>query len=227
MLLRLLALSAPLVLAGCGASDGGVAAQTAHYDIAPAIAIARLRAADIDGFRNARQCGFLIHFNASETGGNAITWSVTSSGKRMLQFTVRLAPSGSGTSATIEVPPDPRGKGEMYDGTQDYSHPAILQPLRPAVRELIDAAMQQRAFDWHNIPDEQLNQGPSGSICSSTKTNLSAGIVYDVRDPVGMSHEDAEKMRAQGQPIRVIDGQTGKVIHDDNDPIVPVNPWAK
>ena len=38
-----------------------------------------------------------------------------------------------------------------------------LLPLRPAVQEMIDAAMEKRPFDWHRLPDP-INVGPGDSM---------------------------------------------------------------
>ena len=60
-------------------------------------------------------------------------------------------PSGQGSIVAIEVPIGPNG-AEIYDGQQRYSHPALMQPVRPSVRELVDAAIEKRPYDWHRLP---------------------------------------------------------------------------
>ena len=181
----------------CACKPAAVAPTPGFYALPLEVAMDRLRHADIEGFRNARQCGLLIHFHATETAGTAIAWDVESNGMPMLSFTVQLASSGTGTQSTIVVPPGRDGKGEEYDGKQSYPQPAVMQPLRPAVQELVDAAMEQRAYDWHRLPPP-LNIGPDNTegICSSEKQNLEAGgATYDVNDPGGMTHEQAEQWR--------------------------------
>ena len=186
-----------------------------YYDVAPEMAFQRLAHADIKGFRDARQCGLLIYFTAAEDAPHAITWTVTSGGVQAINFTVRLVPSGKGTIITIEVPKT-RGGGEFYDSEQTYKHPVLMQPLRPAVRELINAAIEGRAYDWQRIAPP-IN---SGGICGSMAQNfIASGIPYDIHDPFGMTHAQAEEAR-----------QRGDYIPEEPDPRPGdggTNPWAK
>ena len=173
-----------VLLAAAGCADPPLEAQ---YPIALTEALARLEKADITGFRNARQCGILIHFSAWHRDRTSIGWIVTSRHQQVATFEVSLSAAGNGTNAAIVVPKAEDG-GEMYDGNQHYSHPAMMQPLRPALRELIDAAMQQRPYDWRRIPDPLNTDG----LCSSELQNLMAGgATYQLGDPEGMTHEDA------------------------------------
>lgn len=174
-------------LAGCGEKRvPGV------YALPPAEAMARLANADIDGFRNARQCGILIHFAQASEGPDAITWRVTSSGKPVARFTVRLAAEGQGTRATIEVPEAPKG-GEIYDGSQFYPRPALNQPLRPAVQELIDAAMERRPYDVWRIPDPR----NMDQVCSLQRGSLEHGRLLRVDDIPGKTPAESEQIREQ------------------------------
>ncbi len=150
----------------------------------------RLENADITGFRNARMCGMLIHFEPSFPDQQTITWTVKTSGEEVASFTVTMRPMASGTQTSISVPKSEGGSGEMYDGNQHYQNPAMMQPLRPAVQELIDAAVEQRPYDWHRIPDP-LN---TDALCGSERTNFEAGgATYVLGDPEGMPHEVASK----------------------------------
>jgi hypothetical protein len=178
-----------------------------YYDVPPATAYERLRQADVIGFRDARQCGMLIHLNAIEDAPRTITWTVSSSNIRLLYFTVRVAPQGQGSLITIDVPKAANG-GEFYDAEQDYKHPAVMQPLRPAVRELIDSAIASRPYDWHRIPDPL----STGALCDGMGTNFQAsGKPYDLNDPSGMTHEAAEEARQK----------TGQNFAPDPDPLPP------
>ena len=162
-------------------------APKGRYPLAVAEALARLEKADIIGFRNARQCGILIHFSAWHRDKNTIGWIVTSSHQQVASFEVSLSAAENGTQATIIVPKGDNG-AEIYDGEQTYSHPAMMQPLRPAVQELIDSAMDRRPYDWHLI-DGTLN---TDGLCSSELQNLQAGgATYKLGDPEGMTHEAA------------------------------------
>lgn len=174
------------LLAACG-SEPGV------YDIPLPEALARLEHADTDGFRAARQCGILIHFSASQPRDNAITWRVTSSGREVLRFTVRLTAEGDGTRAAIEVPADPNG-GEMYDGDKTYPRPAVNQPLRPAVQELIDAAMEQRPYDIARLPGRTNADG----VCNVQRAGLESGSVrFTVDDVPGMDARRSIRVREE------------------------------
>lgn len=136
MSIKCVALLAPFLLCAC-AEEPGV------YDLSKPEAFARLRKEDTAAFRRAWQCGILIHFVPTEVGQNAMTWQVVSDGERMLSFTVRLVELGAHrTKAVIELPPDPRG-GEYYDGKHDFPRPALNQPIRPGIEQMVDAALTQ------------------------------------------------------------------------------------
>lgn len=172
-----------LLLSGCGGNPG-------TYDIPLGEALARLEKADIDGFRKARQCGILIHLTASKPRDNAITWHVTSSGQPVLDFTIKLSAEGEGTRAAIEVPADPKG-GEMYGGNQFYPRPAVNQPLRPALQELVDAAMEQRPFDGQGL-------GNSDDVCNVQRGGLESGaFTFGVDDRPGMDSRQSARAAAE------------------------------
>lgn len=176
-------IGAAVLLAACGSGPG-------TYEVPLTDALARLEKADLDGFRMARQCGILIHLRAGSPRDNAITWHVTSSGQEVLSFTVRLAEEGSGTAAAIEVPPDPKG-GEMYDGKQFYPRPAVKQPLRPAIRELVDAAMAGRAFDGKGL-------GNSDKVCDVQRAGLESGsFTFGINDRPGMDQRQSAQAEAE------------------------------
>ena len=172
------------LLAACG-SEPGV------YDIPLPEALGRLEQADTDGFRAARQCGILIHLSASGPRDNAITWRVTSSGSEVLRFTVRLTAEGDGTRAAIEVPEDPKG-GEMYDGRKTYPRPAVNQPLRPAIQELVDAAMERRPYDVMRLPEPR----NTDRVCGIQRAGLESGSFrFGVDDKPGMDSRQSARMR--------------------------------
>jgi len=133
------------------------------------------------------------HFEKTLPDVNLVTWRVRSKHKFVASFSVSLSQAGNGTQATISVPKAADG-GEIYDGKQHYSHPALMQPLRPAVQELIDAAMEQRPFDWHRLPDP-LNVGPSAlTNCGMGQQSLARGIPVELTDPEGVPHDVAVKL---------------------------------
>lgn len=173
-----------LMLAGCG---GG--SKPGVYEIPVAEAYSRLEKADINGFRSARQCGILVHMRPQKKQGEAITWYVTSSGQEVFRFTVKLFAEGEGTRAEIEVPAEPKG-GEMYDGKQEYARPAFNQPIRPAIRELIDAAMEKRPYDVMRIPEPR----NTDKVCSVQRSGLESGsFVFGVDDRPGMDSRESAR----------------------------------
>jgi hypothetical protein len=176
------------VLAGCAQPPWG------RYDIPLKEARARLEKADVTGFRNARECGFLIHFTPFRPGEQSSGWLITSGGRTVVRFHVTLATTETGVQATIVVPPGKNG-GEMYDGRQDYDYPVFMQPLRPALEELVDSAMGQRPFDWRRLPDP-LNVGPNDTLsnCINSRGSLDGGVAWSMDDPPGMSHADAIRL---------------------------------
>jgi hypothetical protein len=177
-----------VLLSGCEKPPWG------RYDIPFEEARARLEKSDILGFRDGRQCGFLIRFTPTRPDSRSVGWVVTSGGRQVLKFQVTLEPTETGVQATIAVPPGKKG-GEMYDGAQAYDYPAVMQPLRPALQELVDSAMQGRSFDWHRLP-EPLSTGPNDTVsnCYNSHTALELGHPWSMDDPPGMSHEDAVRL---------------------------------
>ncbi len=177
-----------LVAAGCKPSQK-------TYPVSLAEGFARLDKADVIGFRNARQCGLLIHFERTVRDGNTVTWRVRSKQQIVAIFSVSLSEAANGTQASIMVPKAADG-GEIYDGKQHYSHPALMQPLRPAVQEMIDAAMEKRPFDWHRLPSP-INVGPSATLtnCGMGQQSLARGIPVELSDPEGVPHDVAVQLK--------------------------------
>ncbi|MDF8332056.1 hypothetical protein POM99_02475 [Novosphingobium sp. HBC54] len=136
-----------------------------------------------------RQCGILIYFSPVKTPGKAIRWIVTSSGQIVARFAVRLEPQGDGTRAIIDIPADPHG-GEIYDGDKFYPRPALKQPLRPAVEELVNAAMEGRTFNG-----EGLNN--TDRVCSIQRGGLESGAFhFSVNDDPGKDSAETARDRA-------------------------------
>jgi hypothetical protein len=181
------AVGVALAVAGCNQSQK-------TYPVSVAEGLARLDKADVIGFRNARQCGLLIHFEKLLPVDNLVTWYVRSKGQLVASFSVSLSQTGNGTQAAIVVPKAADG-GEIYDGKQHYSHPALMQPLRPSVQELIDAAMEKRPFDWRRLPDP-INVAPVATMnnCGMGQQTLARGIPVELSDPEGVPHDVAVKL---------------------------------
>jgi hypothetical protein len=189
----MLAMASLLTLGACDSHPNEL-----FYKVAPGEAYNRLMRADITGFRDARQCGMLIYFGAHPTR-DAVTWDVTSSDTLLARFTLRVVPKDDGSVIAIELPKAPNG-AEIYDGNQTYTHPAMMQPVRPALRELIDSAMAGRPYDWHRIQGTLNTDG----LCGSLRDNFEAsGKPYELNDPSGMTHDDAEAARSNHTSLQV------------------------
>lgn len=184
-------MAATAILQGCGGEDK----QVGLYALPLDDAFARLENADIDAFRRARQCGLLIRFEDEPSGQYGITWKVTSSGQPVARFTVTLAAEEQGTRATITLPPG-RSGGEIYDGNQHYTRPALHQPLRPAVQELVDAAMEGRDYDVSRLRGLlTAEQKANDDICSLQRAGLEHGHRFAVDDSPGMTAEESARAR--------------------------------
>ena len=168
-------------MAGCSPTPWG------RYAIPFDAARARLEKADIVGFRNARECGYLLHFTLNRPDPQTVGWIVTSNYKPAAKFFITLTPSETGVEASIALPPGANG-GEMYDGKQAYDYPVFMQPLRPALQELVDSAMEQRTYDWERIPKALLNVGPNETLsnCYNSGESLRRGHPWSMSDPPGM-----------------------------------------
>ena len=191
---RIVTAAALLVLGACQAHPDPL-----YYKLAPVEAYNRLLRADITGFRDARQCGMLIYFSTRAPASNALTWDVTSSNVLVARFTLRVEPKDGGSQVVIDLPKGPNG-AEIYDGNQHYTHPALMQPMRPALGELVDAAMACRPYDWRRIPQPVNTDGVCGSLRQNFETS---GRPYELNDPSGMTHDDAEAARSHGAPLQV------------------------
>jgi hypothetical protein len=186
-----------LALAGCSGREAGI------YDLPVETVFERLKAGDMNDFRRARQCGLLIHFSTEGMRNEEVRWVVRSSGAEVASFAARLTPlDGGRTKVTIDVPKASDG-GEIYDGTKTYPRPALHQPLRPAIAELIDARLEQRPFDVWRIPEAVR---VTDDICSIQRAGLEAGSArfrHDGNDNVGRGRprHDTGTSVAPGAPM--------------------------
>ncbi len=182
----------------CGAlALSGCKDQAKEYPLSIAEALQRLDHADNDGFRYHRHCGVLFKIGSSKSDDHSVTWTARTGGKAVLSFTVLVSPTRNGVTTQISVPLAQNGH-EMYDGTQKYNHPILIQPIRPAIVELVDAAMEKRAFDNDRIPEADRYRGrdrsPSGAACSEDSQILDQGFAADYDDPPGPSIETVRKL---------------------------------
>lgn len=176
-----------VLLAGCAGTSPDV------YPVSIDTAYDKLRSGSLDDFRRARQCGVLVHIQSEGMADKAVRWVVTSSGRTVASWIARLeAVDAENTRITIEVPKAPSGNGEIYDGNQFYQRPALHQPLRPAIRELINSRIEGRPFDVSNSP----NGGENDNICGIQRAGLEHGSMkFRVDDKPGYDSRDSARMR--------------------------------
>ncbi|GAA4012755.1 hypothetical protein GCM10022280_08460 [Sphingomonas swuensis] len=156
-------------IAGCATPEANV------YDLPIAEASKRLLAADLTEFKYQRQCGVLLAITPGG-GGNAVTWWVSTDGMDVFYFTARLTEVGPGkTKVDVEVSKDSNGK-ESYSGTTELVRPLFLQPLRPAITELVDATLEQRKHDYSflNKTDVKENNG----VCNVQRGSMESGFRF-------------------------------------------------
>lgn len=177
-----------IVLAGLAAACSEPPGQ---YRISAQDAYQKLIAADFLEFRRDRQCGILIHIKSEGDEGKSVTWRVTSSGREMLNFTAHLLPvDATRTKIDIEVSKEVKNGREAYDGTHTYARPAVMQPVRPAIVEQIDAILTDRPFAWQNVRKATESASPSGTfkvmthddMCYVQRGNLTEGRPLSIDD---------------------------------------------
>jgi hypothetical protein len=156
------------LISGCSEPPGQVA-LSAHD------AYERLAKGDLTEFIFKRQCGILIHAKMEAEPDRSVTWHILSSGRRMLSFTATLTPvKARRTKVDIAVSRDPDG-GEAYDGTRFYRRPALQQPVRPALEELVAALLNERAFDAKRLPKRTTNDFNINSPCDIQRGGVESG----------------------------------------------------
>ena len=182
--------AAVLFLLGCSKPPANRYAVAAHD------AYTRLADADLADFIMARQCGILIHARTSTDAEKAVTWHITSEGEEQLSFTATLTPVGEKeTQIDISVSKDANGK-EAYSGSNFYPRPAVFQPIRPAVAELIASTLQARKFDVDNVTRAVVDHGDGtfgppknagdNSVCQVQRAGLESGSVhFSIHDTPG------------------------------------------
>ena len=146
------------------------------YTLSPADALARLRQADLAAFAAAERCSDAVDVAAADSGDGGLKWSVTRGLFNIAGFSVRLDPVDAGVRPVIVVPADPAG-GEIYDGSGHTENPALRQPVRPALAELVDSALTGRRFDAAKVRAAQ----PADGLCHGGSVSVSgAGKAMDV-----------------------------------------------
>jgi hypothetical protein len=179
-----------IALTGCKSEP-----QVKEYPFGVAEAVRRLDKSDSAGFRYARHCGVLFNFGSNKSDDHTVTWTARANRKDVLTFSVVVVESPKGVTLKLNMPLERNGH-EMYDGTQKYNHPILRQPIRPAIAELIESAMEKRSFDNERVEEEAryLDRSPSGSDCSMEAQFLAQGFPTDYDDPPGISMETAKKL---------------------------------
>jgi hypothetical protein len=182
-----------IALTGCKSEP-----QVKEYRFGVAEAVRRLDNSDSAGFRYARHCGALFNFGSIKSDDHTVTWTARANRKEVLTFNVVVAESPKGVTLKLSVALERNGR-EMYDGTQNYNHPILRQPIRPAIAELIESAMEKRSFDNERVEEEwrYLDRSPSGQACSEDAQILAQGFPADYDGPAGPSIETIQKLAAK------------------------------
>ncbi len=195
-------LLAPLCLAGCNTAAPPAAN---HYAISAHDAYERLVAADPTDFKLNRQCGILIHLRVDPTPETSVTWHISSEDREQLSFSANLTPiSATETQIDISISKDANGN-EDYDGSantdyssQKFRRPAVNQPIRPAIRELINSTLEGRKFDgdhvWNAPPEPGIKKPAEDSdgVCNMQHEVLQSGTGhFSLNDPAELGPNPA------------------------------------
>jgi hypothetical protein len=146
----------------------------------------RLAKGDFNDFKFERHCGILITIASQWQHERAITWHVTSSGRRMLSFTATLTPvDDKTTKVEVSIPREANGR-ETYDGTQQYPRPALNQPVRPAIEEKIASLLTGRPYEAERMSQEY----SSDYAYTLQRRGLESGACFTVDDEPGMNADE-------------------------------------
>ncbi|WJY19474.1 hypothetical protein QQS45_04405 [Alteriqipengyuania flavescens] len=163
-----LATLALLALAGCGSE-----LPPNTYDLPAEEVFQRLVAGDLEEFKRARKCSIPIMFQQQAVLGKSVSWQVLGDGGQLARFGVELVPTENGASEVkIDIPSHPQG-GEIHDGDKFVPYPALRQPLRPAVEELVASKVQQRPYNAQAVP-----RSPDDSVCDVQRGSAESGVDF-------------------------------------------------
>lgn len=189
MTLRLLpAIALAALAAACSEPPG-------QYPVSTQDAYQKLTSADFKEFMRNRQCGILIHIQSDGDEGKSVTWRITSSGREMFNFTANLVPvDATHTKIEVDVSKEVKNGREAYDGTQSYARPAVMQPVRPAIDEQIDAILTNRPFKWENVrkaTERPAAPGTFAVMSNDSVCNVQRGGLEETGEP--FSIDDVEE----------------------------------
>jgi hypothetical protein len=175
-------LTALLITAACGPAK----LPAGQYRLGAGEVFERLKKADLADFKLASQCGLLIHAVTDPKTEKEIAWIIVSEGVEMLRFRALLVPiSETVTQVDIAVSNAPTGK-EQYDGTDKTIYPAVQQPIRPAIREMIDATLAGRPYDDAIVTPQIESARDENGVCWVQRGRLEAGHgAFSIRDKPG------------------------------------------
>jgi hypothetical protein len=157
-----------------------------QYKVGLHEAYERIANGDFSDFKIERHCGILINIASQKQPDRAVTWNVTSSGRRMLSFTATLTRiDDKTTKVEVSILREANGR-EAYDGTQEYPRPALNQPVRPAIEEKIASLMTGRPYDAKRMTKEHAKD----YICSLQRHGLEIGFCFTVDDKPGISSNE-------------------------------------
>jgi hypothetical protein len=176
---KILLFSGLAMLSACSEPPG-------QYKLGLRDAYERLAKGDFNDFKFERHCGILINIASQRQGERAVTWHVTSSGRRMLSFTATLTPvDDKTTKVEVSISREANGR-EAYDGTQQYPRPALNQPVRPAIEEKIASLLTGRPYEAKRMSKEYSIDG----ACELQRAGLQNGYCFTVHDRPGMSSNE-------------------------------------
>jgi hypothetical protein len=182
-----------VLLASCRSNTS----EIKEYLLSLEEAARRLDNADNDGFRYHRHCGVLFDFGSHRNEDNSVTWTARANRRNIFSFSVTVVPSAEGITTKVNVDLDESGR-EFYDGNQKYNHPLMPQPIRPAIAELIDSALNQRPFDNERVAETgrylRDDNSPSATACGDDLQVLERGFEADYDAPEGIDVETVRKM---------------------------------
>ncbi|MDE2302638.1 MAG: hypothetical protein KGK11_08780 [Sphingomonadales bacterium] len=140
-------LLAVALLAGCTTAPDDDLFQLPLGD-----AFMRLQMADLAGFKAVESCGAPLSIATDPIAPDRIRWRLASGISDVATVTVQLTAEGDdATRVAIDIPPTAQQQPFVVRGIA-LPRPVVQQPLRPAVQELVAAALQQRPFDPSHLP---------------------------------------------------------------------------
>jgi hypothetical protein len=154
-----------------------------QYPLSAPDVFARLQKADLADFKLASQCGLLIHAYPDPKTEKEMGWYIMNDGVEVLSFKATLLPiSEAVTQVNISVSAASDG-GEQYDGDYFTPRPAVQQPIRPAIREMIDSTLAGRKYEQERVDSQIEGSRENNGVCWVQRGGLESGSgAFSVKD---------------------------------------------